>query len=560
MISKQEIRDEIIRCGRDPVHFIRTYVKIKHPKRGLLNFDMFDYQEQLVRDYAENRFNIVLKARQLGISEITAAYACWLMLFHREKNVIVIASKAETAKNIIRKVETALKKLPRWLMLADIRIDNRLSIELSNGSRIKAIATSQDAGRSEAVSFLILDEAAFIPKLDELWTGLYPTISAGGAVAVLSTPNGVGNKFHQLYVGAEEGTNEFIAHKFMWWLHPERISDLRDDPDRPGYKTSTWFVNEIAATEMSPREVAQELECTFNGSGETYVQAKDIGWLESNTLDPYWREHMDRNLFVWFREQKDEKYLITADVARGDGKDYSAFHVWRAANLEQVAEYKGKVPVDEFAKLLAATGKRYNNALVVVENVGVGLACLSHLGVLEYENVYFSRKGDSEVGEPVNMKWGTFDDNLVPGFTTSPKTRPLILAKMEEFIRTHAIIIRSKRFVEEIKTFVWNSGRAEAQRGHNDDLVMASAIGAWIRDTYLVPAFANRDTSAKMLDAIHLDRTYNNQIPGMNKDPKYAEPKPGAMQIGTYMNGQPGQLQVRLPKGKSIDYSWLLKG
>lgn len=559
-MDKSQIRDEIIKCGRDPAYFIRKYVKIKHPKRGLLAFEMFDYQDELVRDYVDHRFNIVLKARQLGISEVTAAYATWLMMFHREKLVLVMASKAETAKNIIRKIETALKKLPRWLMLADIKIDNRLSIELSNGSRCKAIATSGDAGRSEAVSFLIMDEAAFIPKFDELWTGLYPTVSTGGSVAVLSTPNGVGNKFHQLYVGAEEGTNEFKAHKLMWWMHPERIEGLEDDPDRPGYKTSPWFRKEIAATEMSPREVAQELECTFNGSGETYVQAKDISWLETTTLDPQSREWMDRNLFVWFKVQETEKYLITADVARGDGRDYSSFHVWKTTTMEQVAEYKGKVPVDEFAKILVEVGHRYNTAMLVVENVGVGLACLSHLGVLQYENVYFSRRGDTETGEPVNMKWGTYDDQLVPGFTTSPKTRPLILAKLEEFVRLKQLRIFSKRFVEEIKTFVWNAGRAEAQRGHNDDLVMAAAIGAWIRDTYLMPAFANRGTSEKMLESIQLDRTYNTQIPGANKDPRHADPKPGAMQIGTYMNGGSNSMSVRLPRGKIADFSWLLKG
>lgn len=557
-MDKSQLRDEIIRCGRDPCYFIRTYVKIKHPKRGLLPFEMFEYQEELIRDYVENRFNIVLKARQLGISEITAAYATWLMLFHREKNIVVIASKAETAKTIIRKVETALKKLPRWLMLADIKIDNRLSIELSNGSRIKAIATSGDAGRSEAVSFLILDEAAFISKLDELWTGLYPTVQAGGAVAVLSTPNGVGNKFHQLYVDAESGVNEFKPHRFMWWLHPERIADLKEDPDRPGFKTSTWFKNEIKSADMSPREVAQELECTFNGSGETYIQAHDISWLEEQAFDPHSRENIDRNLFVWMPPQKDEKYLVTADVARGDGRDYSSAIVWRSSNMEQMAEYKGKITVDELAKLLCDLGHRYNNALVVVENVGVGLACLGHLGVLGYENVYFSKKGDTENGQGVNMKWGAFSDDLVPGFTTSPKTRPLILSKMEEFIRNKQLIIRSKRFVEEVKTFVWNGGRAEAQRGHNDDLVMAAAMGAWIRDTYLLPVYAQRGVQEKMLNGIGMNRTFNDQIPGASKDPRH-ERKDAFVQIGTYMKDR-NSMQVRLPRGKEADFSWLLKG
>ena len=557
-MDKSQVRDEIIKCGRDPCYFIRTYVKIKHPVKGLIPFQMFDYQEELVRDYVANRFNIVLKARQLGISEITAAYATWLMLFHREKNIIVMASKADTAKNIIRKIETGLKKLPKWLMLADITVDNRLSIELSNGSRAKAIATSEDAGRSEAVSFLILDEAAFIHKLDELWTGLYPTVQAGGCVAVLSTPNGVGDKFHQLYMDADTGHNDFKCHKFMWWLHPERVAGLQDDPDRPGFKTSPWFLKEIESANMSPRDVAQELECNFNGSGDTFIQNKDIRWLEAVTNDPFRMENWDRGLFIWRDVDPNEKYMVSADVSRGDGRDYSAAHVWRTSVMEQVAEYKGKIPPDEFASLLVDISNRYNKALLVIENVGIGLACLGHVGVLGYENVYFSRKGDNTGGEAVNMKWGAFDDELVPGFTTSSKTRPLMLAKMEEFIRNKSLTMNSKRYAEEIKTFIWNNGRAEAQRGHSDDLTMAAAIGVWMRDTYLMPQFAHSGMNEKLLSGIGMTRTYNNQIPGASKDPVHAR-KNVWMGVTGAPNGERIGVKRRLPGGKEVDFMWLLK-
>ncbi len=553
-MDKSVLKNEIITCGRDPVHFIKKYVKIKHPIRGLIPFKTFDYQEELVKDYKNNRFNVVLKARQLGISEITAAYACWLMLFHREKNVVVMASKAETAKNILRKIRTSLKKLPRWLMLADIQTDNKLSIELSNGSRCVAIATSEDAGRSEAVSFLIIDEAAFIQKFDELWTGLYPTVAAGGSCAIISTPNGVGNKFHEIYKDAEDKHNEFVPHKFMWYVHPDRIADLRDDPDRPGFKTSTWFVNEVAAANMSPRDVAQELECNFNASGDTVIEAGSLTWVAGATLDPIMKKALDRNLYVWFAPSPGKRYLISSDVARGDGRDNSAFHVWDAQTMDQVAEYYGKTPVEDYAKLMCEVGHEYNTAMLTIENASVGLGCLEHVRLLGYENVYYSRRGDHRPGESVNTTWGNIDPELVPGFTTSQKNRPLMISKLEEYVRNKTIGIRSKRFYEELRTFIWNNGKPEAAKGSNDDLVMAAAIGVWIRDTYLAPSFVTVDVQKKLLSSIGFNRTTNNQINGASKDPRDIP----TISHGIYSSGG-SPTQMRLPRGKSIDFSWLYK-
>lgn len=551
-ITKQNLRDEIIRCGKDPCYFIRTYVKIKHPVKGLIPFKMYDYQEELVNDYESNRFNIVLKARQLGISEVTAAYATWLMLFHREKNIIVMASKAETAKNIIRKVGTALKKLPKWLMLADVTTDNKLSIELSNGSRCAAIATSEDAGRSEAVSFLIIDEAAFIQRFDELWTGLYSTIAAGGRATILSTPNGVGNKFHQLCVDAQDGKNEFKFHQFMWWAHPERIEGLRDDPDRPGFKTSGWFEKEVKGANMSPREVAQELECNFNASGDTVLTAEQLRNIESACLPPVDMQLVDRGLFIWSPPVEGGRYLVSCDVARGDGRDNSAAHVWDIRSMTQVAEYYGKVPVEEFAKILCDLGRQYLGALLVVENSSIGLACLEHIIAFGYDNLYYSRRGDQRPGEAVNSRWGTNDPDLVPGFTTSSKNRPLMLSKLEEYVRKKNIQIRSRRFYEELKTFVWNNGRGEATRGKNDDLVMAAAIGVWMKDTFLATSFATSQMQQQMLSSMSMNRTYNNQIQGASKNPRDIVP----VSMGTQRRIP--ESKIRMPHGVDVDLSWLI--
>ena len=176
-LTKKQIIKEIVKCGKDPVYFTNTYARISHPLKGQIPFNTYDFQTQLLRDFADHRFNVILKARQLGISTISGAYIAWLMMFHKEKNVLVVATKFGTASNLVKKVKQIIKNLPPWMATATITIDNRSSFELSNGSQIKASSTSGDAGRSEALSLLVIDEAAHVEGLDELWMGLYPTLS-----------------------------------------------------------------------------------------------------------------------------------------------------------------------------------------------------------------------------------------------------------------------------------------------------------------------------------------------------------------------------------------------
>lgn len=188
-LSKKEIVAEILKCGKDPVYFIDNYARISHPIEGLIPFKTYPYQADLLQDFNDYRFNVILKARQLGISTIAAGYIVWLMLFHRDKNILVMATKFKTASNLVKKVKAIMKNLPQWIVISEISIDNRSSFELSNGSQIQAASTSGDAGRSEALSLLVIDEAAHVENLSELWAGLYPTISTGGRVIALSTPN-----------------------------------------------------------------------------------------------------------------------------------------------------------------------------------------------------------------------------------------------------------------------------------------------------------------------------------------------------------------------------------
>lgn len=558
MEGREAIKDEIVRCGRDPVYFINTYVKIQHPVRGLVPFKLFDYQEQMVRDYMEHRFNIILKGRQIGISETTAAYATWLILFHRNKNVLVMATKAETAKNIIKKVKLAIKKLPEWLIISDVITDNRMSVELSNGSQIKAISSSEDAGRSEALSLLIIDEAAFVKNLEELWTGLLPTVSAGGNIIILSTPNGVGNKFHTIYQEAVNGDNEFHHTKLMWWVHPERVSDLSDDPDRPGFKTSSWYRNEIKKANMSPRDVAQELECNFNASGDTVLPPESIEWIGAGCFEPTMKEHWDSGLYVWWPPEKQKRYFISADVSRGDGKDYSAASVWDAEEMEQCAEYYGKIPVEEFAHMLVDLGHRYNDALIVIENNNIGTACLEHIRLASYPNLYYSNRDANRPGEAVHASWGATSDRLVAGFTMGPKSRPLVISKFEEFVRNRAIGVRSKRLHKELETFIWENSKPQAMKGYNDDAVMATAIGCWIKDTYISPGAQAATMSQRLLEGMHVSSHQNTAIQGMSKDPEFVKQQT----MGVFVTmGSSNPYEIRIPYAgqKRIDMKWLIK-
>lgn len=524
-LTKQEIMKEIVRCGKKPEYFIHTYAKITHPMKGLIPFHLYPFQEQLLEDFEDHRFNVILKARQLGISTITAAYVAWMMMFHREKNVLVIATKFNTAANLVKKVKAIIKNLPEWLRISTVDIDNRTSFVLSNGSQIKASSTSGDAGRSEALSLLVIDEAAHVEGLDELWMGLYPTLSTGGRCIALSTPNGVGNWFHKIYSEADNKANDFFPTKLPWDVHPDRDEQ--------------WFDKETR--NMSRREIAQELECNFNMSGETVFASEDLEIYSNMVTDPKYRTGFDRNLWIWEERNQENSYIISADVARGDGKDYSVCHVIKLETMEIVAEYQGKVTPDIFSRVLYDIGQEYGNGLLIVENNSVGFAVLDKLKEMRYPNLYHSVKSTHEFVEEYQAEHMS---NAVAGFSTTSKTRPLIIAKMEEFTRNRLIKIYSSRLLAEMRTFVWNNGRAEAMRSYNDDLIMACAVACWVRDTALAVNQRDAEYAKAFIGSItKATNALDTRINGM---------------IGT------GKMKMNDEFNKhhkaTVDFPWLFKG
>ncbi len=468
---KEAIKREYAKCATDPVYFLGKYGIIQHPVRGKVNFNLYDFQEKSLESFMKHDYNIVLKARQLGLSTLTAGYALWMMTFQQDKNILVIATKQETAKNLVTKVRVMHANLPGWLKQPCVE-DNKLSLRYKNGSQIKAVASSEESGRSEALSLLIIDEAAFIDKIDTIWGAAQQTLATGGRALVISTPNGVGNFFHKTWIGAEDGTNDFNFIKLHWSVHPERGQEWRDEQDKL----------------LGPSLAAQECDCDFITSGRGVIDGLLLENLkESSVREPMEKRGIDSNYWIWQPPNYTKNYVVSADVSRGDGTDYSAFHIIDVESLEQVAEYKGKISTQDFGNMLVNVASEYNNALLVVENNNIGWAAIQQVIDREYPNLFYTSKDLQyvDVQHQITNKYRVQERNMVPGFSTTQKTRPLIVAKLEEMFREESVMVHSQRLIDELFVFIYNGNRAEAMTGYNDDLVMSFAIALWVRDTAL---------------------------------------------------------------------------
>ena len=537
--SKRGQINEIIKCGKDPVYFFNKYLKIQHPLKGLIPFKTFEFQDECVVDFNDHRFNIILKSRQLGLSTLVAAYAVWQACFYKEKNILIIATKLAVAQNFIRKVKTYIKSMPKWLLVPEITANNKQQVEFSNGSQIKAVPTSEDAGRSEALSLLIVDEAAFVRNFDDLWMGLYPTLSTGGRAIILSTPNGVGGQYHEIYTKAVRKENEFNSIKLMWDVHPERGDD--------------WFNKETK--NMSKKQVAQELLCDFSSSGDTFLTNDVLENLRVLTKSPIEKSGPSNNIWYWEYPLSGVNYIISCDIARGDSGDYSTFHVINTKDMSIASEFKGKIPPDQFASVVYDISNRFNQGMICPENNAYGYTMLVKLQDLGYKNLYFSSEK-----EKYKYLYGEGTNIGKAGFTTSKESRDKILANLEETLRNNHIKTFSSRLYAELKTFIWNGKKITAMKGYNDDLIMSLAIGCWLSNSS-----SNTYSQAQMhqADAILKGMEFNNKSikdtqisPFYNNNQNNVNPLiPVFMPQNTFGNSSSNNITPKNPMG---DLRWLL--
>lgn len=523
------IKEEYKKCLESPSYFMSKYVKIQHATKGTIKFELYPFQANTVEEFKAHDYNIVLKCRQMGISTLVAGYSLWLMLFHSDKNILVIATKQDVAKNLVTKVRFMNDNLPSWLKVVCTE-DNRLSLRFKNGSQIKAVASSPDAGRSEALSLLIIDEVAFVDDIDLIWTSAQSTLSTGGKAILLSTPNGVGNFFHKTWTEAEAGENKFHTIKLHWSLHPDYNEAWRKEQD----------------VSLGKRKAAQECDCDFISSGNTVIEPELLAWYKATHVkDPIEKRGIDHGYWLWEYPNYETQYLVSADVGRGDSTDFSAFQVIDVKNLKQVGEYKGKVGTKIFGKMLVAVATEFNNAVLIIENANIGWAVLQEAIDLNYANLFYSSSDLQYVDVEVQMtnKINRQEKNMKPGFTTSLKSRPLMISKMEAYMREKSVIIQSTRTVDELFVFVWNGPKAEAASGYNDDLVMSLSIGLWVRDTALRLNQESSDLQKKILSNISRTQSATDTTKIYTPNPTRPVVDPWKMKIA----------------GRDEDLTWLIK-
>lgn len=474
-LTKDFIFAEYIKCRKDPLYFISTYVYITHSVRGKILFSPYSFQKDLLEMFVNHRFSCILKGRQMGISTIVVGYIAWVMLFFQHKDIVLLSIKSDVTKDLISRVETIFMNLPDWLRpsRADGSAWNKMSIKLKEtGSKLRATATTKSVGRSFAASLLIIDEAAFIANIDAIWTAVYPILSTGGDAIVLSTPNGASDWFCDTYTKGEQGLNEFKTMKLPYWLHPDY--------------DEAWA--EATKKNMTRRQFRQEHMCVFMGSGNNILDMEKIEQLHKPRIKEPIEKRYNNMLWIWEKPIINAEYIISSDTARGDGADYSTFSVIRkdpvTKRVIKCASFKGQASSNFFAAYLNDLGIEYNNALIIVENNQYGWSVLLELeSTLNYPNIYYSMKGQdfNNFVNPNNPVYRRAmlnkEEKMVIGFTTSSKSRPLILDKYAIALEQDEFEFHSERQYKELQSWIWKDGRYDHEQNGHDDIIFADAIG-----------------------------------------------------------------------------------
>ena len=480
------ILDEFKKCKEDPVHFMCKYVKVTHPVRGLVPFKLYPFQEKIVGELENNRFNILRKFRQAGCTTIASAYALWLAVFKRDQAIIILSKGDTEATEVLDRIKVMYEELPAFLQ-PGISEDNKHTLKLKNRSVIKSRPSGKQSGRSLAGSFLIIDEAAFVEAIDTIWAAVYPIISTGGRAFILSTVNGLGNWFYETYTRAIENANSFNAIDIRWQEHPEYFrtkgfEHIYEEMEKrnPPMNIDDW--SDITKSNMPRKQWLQEYECEFLGTGDTFLDGSLLSHIAEEVNEDYYIKYNNR-MRIWKDPEQFYDYVIGVDTALGRDRDYSAFQVVNLYNGEVVAEfYSNKTPINDFATILNTEGMYYNTANIVVERNTVGNHVIDLLyNEHEYENLWH-------------------DSRAVAGFQVTLKNRDIILSELEESIRTNVLKINSQRTLNDLNTFIIsNSGKITADRGKHDDLIMSLCLANHvlkdIRDNSLIEF--NKDSAFK---------------------------------------------------------------
>ena len=517
-LSREQALLEYAKCIKDTPYALKTYLQTyDNTQSQYVPLELFSDQKTLINDYDTYEENIALKYRQAGVSTVTAAWASKKVVTASKKKpekVLIIANKLDTSQEFANKVRSFIDQWPTWFGISYSNEKNsQRHFKLSNGCEVKAVATSKDALRGYTPTILIFDEAAFIDADDDFWSACMASLSTGGKVIVISTPNGFDPIYYTIYDQALRGMNDFKITEMYWYRDPRYAKDLqlikckdiihymlnREDYDDSkiiirygdidprerdyediklklsnGYKVySPWFEGMAKKLKFDRRKISQELECNFLGSGDNVIPSSTIEIMKQNYIQEPKNKFIGGSLWQWKEPVQGHKYIMGIDVSRGDSEDYTTFTIIDFDTREQVLEYLGKVPPDVVAEIAFKWATMYSAFVVIDITGGMGVSTSRKLQELGYKNLYVEGINTAD-----KWKYNVKAMEKIPGLNFNNK-RVQIVASFEEALR-HNFEIRSSRLLNELNTFVYVNGRPDHQKGQHDDLIMAIAMAIYV--------------------------------------------------------------------------------
>jgi phage FluMu gp28-like protein len=586
--TKEQVLIEFVKCVKDTPYALRTYLQTyDNTVSKYVPLELFPDQVSLLDDYENFNENIALKYRQAGVSTVTAAWASKRLVFAKKtkpEKILIIANKLDTAQEMANKVRAFVEQWPSWLDVGFTKEKNsQRHYKLTNGCEVKAVATSKDALRGYTPTILIFDEAAYIEADADFWSACMASLSTGGKVIVISTPNGHDPIYYEIYDQSIRAMNDFKISEMYWYKDPRYTKDLYlvqtddiidyflnkenysqdlikaiDDYDVTnqehyekikhymsiGYKpSSSWFESMVKKLKYDKRKVSQELECNFLGSGDNVFDSKVLQKIRENQVTEPQNKMMSNSLWIWKEPVSGHKYVMGVDVSRGDSEDFSTFQIIDFDEREQVAEFVGKLPPDIMAEICFKWANMYSAFVVIDITGGMGVSTSRKMQELGYKNLYVD-------GIDYQNKW-KYDPKQaekIPGINFNSK-RVQIIASFEEAVR-HEFKLKSSRLLNEMNGFVYVNGRPDHQRGGHDDLIMSIAMAMYVAESSFSQLTKVTEQTKAMLNSWMVQEddlpsksiAFNPQIPNMPS--RYGDPN---------LNSGPSREEY-------MKYNWLFGG
>jgi hypothetical protein len=519
-LTKEQIMLEYVKCMKDTPYALKTYLQTyDNTVSKYVPLELFPDQISLLNDYEEYEENIALKYRQAGVSTVTAAWISKKLVFAKKsqpEKILIIANKLDTSMEMANKIRTFVDQWPNWVGSGFSTDKNsQKHYKLTNGSEVKAVATSKDALRGFTPTILVFDEAAFIEADGDFWAACMASLSTGGKVIVVSTPNGYDPIYYDIYDQALKGMNNFKISEMFWYRDPRYSKDLflvptedlvkyllnKEEHDeskhisfahidpykrdydelssylKKGYKPcSSWYEKMVKKLKYDKRKINQELNCEFLGSGDNVFENTQLDYIKDNTITDPIGKLMGNSLWMWKEPIPEHKYIMGVDVSRGDSEDFSSIQIIDFDDREQVFEYVGKIPPDNLAEIAYKWGMMYNAFIVVDITGGMGITTVRKLQELGYKNLYIEGIDSTSI-----WSYNAKAADKIPGLNFNNK-RVQIIAAFEEYVR-HKFKIRSVRLYNEMNTFIYLNGRPDHQRGQHDDLIMGISMAIYVGES-----------------------------------------------------------------------------